>query len=70
MAGAQDAGSIFSEVRIRIDKLSGDVKSVNTKLDQLGKDIQTRNAKTQKSFKDLFGQIGISGAAAIHRGRI
>lgn len=65
MAAAEDAGSIYSEVRIKLDKLSGDIRAVNSRFDQLGKDLQRQGTKTQNSLAKSFSAIGLSGAAAI-----
>lgn len=61
----QDAGSIYSSVRIKLDKLSGDIRAVNTRFDQLGKNIQTQSTKTSNSMTKAFSAIGLAGPAAI-----
>ena len=61
---AVDAGSIFSDVRIRLDKLNADVKAVDAKFDQLGKDIRSSNQKTEDQVTTNFNNISLSGIAA------
>jgi len=61
---AVDAGTIFSEVRIHLDKLKGDIAAVEATLDKFGKTNQAEAAKTQKSWKDSFGEINLAGVAA------
>lgn len=53
-----DAGSIYSEVRIRLDKLKADIQSVNTAYDQMGAELTSKadkyaNATGQKYVKGL-----------------
>ena len=59
MAGI-DAGSIYSEVRIRLSQLDGDLKGVYARLDQL----EGRVGGAGKSFKGL-GLAGVVSFAAI-----
>ncbi len=61
---AVDAGTIFSEVRIALDKLTGDVKSVNTKMDQIVKKSEETAKKSQTGFKKFFSFIRKSGVAS------
>ena len=61
---AVDAGTIFSEVRIALDKLTGDVKSVNTKMDQIVKKSEETAKKSKKGFSKFFSFIKKSGVAS------
>ncbi len=65
MAAPVDAGSIFSDVRIRLDKLNGDIKAVNTGFDKLGKNLRENSDKTTKTQTDNFKKVGLAGVAAI-----
>ncbi len=59
-----DAGTIVSEVRIALDKLTGDVKSVNTKMDQIVKKTEETATKSKKGFSKFFSFIAKSGVAS------
>ena len=59
-----DAGSIFSDVRIKLDKLTGDIASINasfdnlvsknkTQTDQIGKNFQESTKKGKEGFEGL-----------------
>ncbi len=48
MAAPVDAGSIYADVRIRLDRMNGDIKAVQTGFDKLGKN----NFGNQ--FSDVF----------------
>lgn len=61
---AVDAGTIFSEVRIEIDKLRGDIKRVETRLDQFAKNSNERSTAVQKNWTNSFKQVGLAGVAA------
>lgn len=61
---AVDAGTIFSEVRIEIDKLKGDIRRVETRLDQFGKNSQARSTTVTKNWTDSFKKINLAGVAA------
>lgn len=61
---AADAGTIFSEVRIEIDKLSGDIKRVETKLDQFAKNSQNRSDAVKKNWTSSFKEISLAGVAS------
>lgn len=60
-----DAGTIYSEVRLEIDKLRGDIKKMNTEFDKFGKVNKQEAAKVQKSWTDKFKQINLAGVAAM-----
>lgn len=58
-----DAGSIFSEVRIRLDKLTGDVKQIDSLFDQINKGSEKTGKKTQEmSFLAVaaFAAVGLA----------
>ena len=61
---AVDAGSIYSAVRIQLDKLKGDVKSVETLLDQIGQSSEKNAKDTQDAFESAFDATKLAGVAA------
>ena len=61
---AIDAGSIYSSVRVRLDKLSGDIKSVERLLDHIGTSSQTNAKRTEDAFTDSFNATKLAGVAA------
>jgi len=61
---AIDAGSIYSEVRIKLDKLNGDVQSVKTKLDQIGNKSKEVSNTSSKSLSKGFNIAKLAGVAA------
>lgn len=61
---AIDAGTIYSSVRVALDKLKGDISKVETELDKFGKTNQQRAQKTATSWKDGFKKINLAGVAA------
>jgi TP901 family phage tail tape measure protein len=65
---AEDAGSIFAEVRLRLDKLEVDIKSAQGKIDQFGKTIDQTTDNSAKKAKTNFDAMGLAatlGSAAI-----
>ncbi len=56
-----DAGSIYSEVRIKLDKLKADITAINTVYDQFGNDFTN---KAQK-YSDLAGQKYVNSLKSI-----
>lgn len=64
MAAPIDAGSIYSDVRIRLDKLNGDIKSVQTSLDKITKASTDTAKKSQKGLGKFFSFIKTSGVGA------
>lgn len=73
---ATETGSIFSDIRVRLDKLSGDLKKVDAKFDQFAKEnkkttegIVTQNEKSTKkvtkNWLTSFSAIKIAGVAAL-----
>ena len=61
---AIDAGSIYSSVRVKLDALKGDVKSVETLLDQIGHSSQTNADKSEQAFTSSFNATKLAGVAA------
>jgi TP901 family phage tail tape measure protein len=59
-----DAGSISSEVRIRLDKLQQDISKVETSYDNLNKQIKTSSKQTGDQVEKGFQQINLAGVAA------
>ena len=64
---AIDAGSIYSSVRVKLDQLKGDVKSVETLLDQIGHSSQTNADKSEQAFTSSFNATKLAGVAAFAR---
>jgi len=52
-----DAGSIFSEVRIRLDRLSADISSVNKKFDQMSANIEGKTKKSTTNAAKSFNAV-------------
>jgi len=65
MASPVDAGSIYSEVRIRLDKLTADIGAVRTGFDKMGRDIRTSSNKTEKKLTSNFDSMKLAGTVAI-----
>jgi len=65
MASPVDAGSIYSEVRIRLDKLTADIGAVKTGFDKMGRDIRTSSNKTEKKLTSNFDSMKLAGTVAI-----
>lgn len=61
---AIDAGSIYSSVRVKLDALKGDVRSVETLLDQIGHSSQTNADKSEQAFTSSFNATKLAGVAA------
>jgi len=65
---AEDAGSIFAEVRLRLDKLDVDIKKAQGSIDEFGKKIDMTTSDSAKKSKTNFDAMGLAatlGAAAI-----
>jgi TP901 family phage tail tape measure protein len=65
---AEDAGSIFSEVRLRLDKLDADIRHAQASIDNFGKNIDKTTSESAKKSKVAFDAIGlaaVAGSAAI-----
>lgn len=60
-----DAGTIYSEIRIRTDKLTGDLKLVEASFDKTGKEIDTSISQVEKKSKASFQNISLEGIAAM-----
>lgn len=61
---AVDAGTIYSEVRIQVNKLSGDIKNIETKLDQFAAKNKSQSTKVKNSWSNSFKQVNLAGIAA------
>jgi len=61
---AINAGTIYSEVRIAIDKLKSDISQVEINLDKFGKTNAKQATNTEKKWYDSFGKISLAGVAA------
>ena len=59
-----DAGTIYSEIRLALDKIKGDITKVETILDKFGNTNKQQSEKTTKTWKDGFGKISLAGVAA------
>jgi TP901 family phage tail tape measure protein len=59
-----DAGTIYSEVRIAIDKLKQDILQVETNLDKFGKKNDQQSEQVKKSWTKNFKEINLAGIAA------
>lgn len=59
-----DAGTIYSEVRILIDKLTGDVTKVVDAYKQMGQKLGIESTKTATKAKQDFSAINLAGVAA------
>jgi len=59
-----DAGSIYSEVRISLDKLQGDIRHAQTAMNSLGPVSKTVGQTVQRNWTQAFNQIKIISAAA------
>lgn len=65
MSSPEDAGSIYSDIRLRLDKTNADIAAVKSGFDKLSKDIQKNSNKTEEVVTDNFDKIKLSGVAAI-----
>lgn len=59
-----DAGTIYSEVRVKLDKLTGDVKGIETNFGTMEKTITGRMDNIEKSVDKNFSNINLAGVAA------
>jgi len=62
---AVDAGTIFSEVRIKLDKLKGDITNVEAQFNKFSKTNATMATQTQKKWTDSFKNINLQGVVAV-----
>src|SRR5512146_505764 len=61
---AEDAGSIFSEVRIRLDKLKADIVEATTFLDKFEKGVPDAADKASKKATSSFNAMSLAAVAA------
>ncbi len=61
---AVDAGTIYSEVRIDINKLNGDIKKIETRLDQFANKNKKQSKEVTQTWQDSFKKMGLAGVAA------
>jgi len=61
---AVDAGTIYSEVRIALDKLSADVKATQVQFDKIAKGSGTTSTNTKNNFTKAFDGIKLGAIAA------
>lgn len=61
---AIDAGTISAQVRVALDKLKGDVASVDAEINKIGSKAEQTASGTEKSFSDSFGAMSLAGVAA------
>lgn len=59
-----EEGTIYSEIRIRLDKLTGDINQVNQKLGQLTDSAKGDAGQVEKSWTDSFGKMNLAAVAA------
>ncbi len=64
MAAPVDAGSIYADVRIRLDRLNGDIKSVKTSLDKVTKASKETAKESQRGLGKFFSFIKTSGVGS------
>lgn len=61
---AVDAGSIYSEVRIALDRLKGDIQQVDAQFDKLVKQNKKQSNEVSTNWQASFRAIAVVGAAA------
>lgn len=69
---AVDVGTVYSDVRVRLDRLKGDIAAVTKEFDKLGDGVTQSSEKTEKSVSASFGKMlakigAFAGAQAIIR---
>lgn len=68
---AEDAGSIYSEIRVRLDKLGTDISQAEAQIKKMGSSLDAQTGKDsdkiEKNYTDAFKGINI-GAAALAAG--
>lgn len=62
---AIDAGTIYSQVRVELDKLRADVSSVKTEFSKLNTNVQNQTSQTTKTATEGFNKYKLAGVAAI-----
>lgn len=60
---AEDAGSIYAEVRIRLNQLDNDVKQATARLDGLERDTKASSEKASKEASKNYAAIGVAAVA-------
>ena len=61
---AVNAGTIYSDVRIQLDKLSGDIQKIDAKFDQLSASNAKQAQTVKKNWKSSFNALTVAGVAA------
>jgi TP901 family phage tail tape measure protein len=61
---AVDAGSIYSEVRVRLDKLKGDISAIEKEFDKFGETNKTQSTKVEQDWTKGFNAASLAGVAA------
>jgi TP901 family phage tail tape measure protein len=61
---AVDAGTIYSEVRVELDKLRGDIRKVNTNFDKFAAKNAKQSGAVGKRWTQSFSAMKIAGVAA------
>jgi TP901 family phage tail tape measure protein len=61
---AVDAGSIYSEVRVRLDLLKQDISSVEAEFDKFGTKNKEQTTKVEQDWSKGFNAASIAGVAA------
>lgn len=59
-----DAGSIYSDVRVRLDKLTGDITGIKAQFDRIPKAAQDAQAQTDTAGKNMEGSFKSLNLAA------
>jgi TP901 family phage tail tape measure protein len=62
---AEDLGSIYSEIRVRFDKLDKDIAKVDTKFNTLKKQSDANANNVKNKWTTSFNKIGLAGVASI-----
>jgi len=62
---AVDAGTIYSDVRIQLEKLKGDINKVTAEYDKMGQGITKSTKDTETKTKKSFSEINLAGVAAL-----
>jgi len=61
---AVDAGTIYSEIRIQLDKIKGDIQKTEALFDKFGSTNKQQSEKVKKSWTNSFKNINLAGVAA------
>jgi TP901 family phage tail tape measure protein len=61
---AVDTGTVYSDVRVRLDQLKGDIAGVMREFDKLGDGVSKPVKKAEEETKKSFKQINLAGIAA------